>query len=132
MYSKTTFGITVTATPIFAEEQSSEINSYYVWAYNIRIHNNSKNNVQLLNRQWRITDAYGKIEEVSGPGVIGQQPVLKPGTFFEYSSGTNLGTSSGIMSGAYQLQNLDQEGDFWEVEIPAFSLDSPYTRSAVN
>lgn len=132
MYKKTTFGITIYAEPIFVSEQSSAEHSYFVWAYNIRIENNSENTVQLLHRFWRITDAFGSSEEIDGPGVIGEQPVLKSGQIHQYTSGTHLKTSSGIMSGSYQFENLDCEGEFYEVEIPAFSLDSPFTRQVVN
>lgn len=132
MYEKTTFGISVTSTPVFIPEQSSPLNGYFVWLYTIRIVNNSENEVQLLNRHWRITDAFGNLEEVKGPGVIGEQPVLSPGDSYEYSSGTNLRTSSGIMQGSYQFQNLDKKEEFLEVEIPAFSLDSPFTQGVIN
>ena len=109
MYEKTTFGIKITAEPIFMAEQSSPARAHFVWLYNIKIENNSENAVQLLSRYWRITNAFGNSEEVNGPGVIGEQPVLAPGESHQYSSGTHLNTSSGIMHGAYQFQNLDKK-----------------------
>jgi ApaG protein len=85
--------------------------------------NLSKDEVQLISRHWKIADAQGSIKEVKGPGVVGEQPVLKPGTAFEYTSGTLLPTSSGIMMGSYQM--VTTAGEPFEVEIPAFSLDVP-------
>ena len=129
MYKKTTFGITITAEPYFAAEQSSAAHGHYVWGYNISIKNNSEKTVQLMDRHWRITDSFGNFEEVRGAGVIGKQPVLKPGEEHTYSSGTNLKTSSGIMHGTYKFKDLEKEEEYYEVEIPAFSLDSPYTEA---
>jgi ApaG protein len=81
--------------------------------------------VKLEHRYWRITDAIGRVQEVSGPGVIGEQPIIPPGGSFEYTSGTPLPTSSGIMMGRYGM--IDQRGQAFDVDIPAFSLDSPHT-----
>jgi ApaG protein len=80
--------------------------------------------VQLLTRHWRITDSNGNVQEVRGEGVVGEQPVLEPGSSFEYTSGTPLPTPSGIMVGTYQMAS--QGGSRFDVEIPAFSLDSPH------
>ena len=79
--------------------------------------------MQLLNRHWQITDGLGRIQEVRGPGVVGEQPVLRPGEAFEYTSGCPLNTSTGIMVGTYEMETLD--GERFDVDIPAFSLDSP-------
>ncbi len=122
-YSSTTGSIRVMVKPQFLEDQSEPTENHFVWAYHVRIENNGERTVQLLNRHWTITDAFGRIQEVRGPGVVGEQPVLGPGESFEYTSGTPLGTPSGIMSGTYEMADDD---DLFEVVIPAFSLDSPY------
>jgi ApaG protein len=124
MYQATTRAIQVTVTPAYQEEQSSPGENRYVWAYHIRIENHGSETVQLLNRYWHITDSLGHVEEVRGPGVVGEQPVLRPGEAYEYTSGCPLSTPSGIMVGSYEMQNAD--GSQFEVDIPAFSLDSPH------
>ena len=90
MYAQSTNGITVTARPIYLEEQSSPGEHRYVWAYQIRIENGSDDTVQLLTRHWQITDANGRVQEVRGDGVVGEQPILEPGQMFEYTSGCPL------------------------------------------
>ena len=128
-YSSTTGSIRVMVKPQFLEDQSEPTENHFVWAYHVRIENNGERTVQLLNRHWTITDAFGRIQEVRGPGVVGEQPVLGPGESFEYTSGTPLGTPSGIMSGTYEMADDD---DLFEVVIPAFSLDSPYQPGQVH
>ena len=96
--------ITVTVKPIYLDDQSAPDESHFVWAYHIRIENNGGETVQLRNRYWRITDSLGRVQEVRGAGVVGEQPVLKPGESFEYTSGTPLPTPSGIMTGTYQME----------------------------
>jgi len=130
MYSETTRSITVTVKPIYLEDQSSPGDNHYVWAYQVRIENNGGETVQLLRRYWRITDALGRVQEVRGPGVVGEQPVLEPGESFEYTSGTPLATPSGIMVGRYEMETRD--GESFEVAIPAFSLDSPHQPIQLN
>ena len=105
------------------EEQSEPDDSHFVFAYHIRIQNNGRDVVQLLNRYWQITDGRGRIQEVRGPGVVGEQPVLQPGEAFEYTSGCPLNTETGIMVGTYEMETLD--GERFDVDIPAFSLDAP-------
>jgi ApaG protein len=124
MYSKTTQAIEVSVKPIYLDEQSAPDEGRFVWAYQIRIENKGDKRVQLLNRYWRITDALGRIHEVRGAGVVGEQPVLLPGEAFEYTSGTPLPTSSGFMVGTYEM--VSDSGDRFEVDIPAFSLDCPH------
>lgn len=124
MYQTTTRGIAVTVKPVYLEDQSSPADNYYVWAYQVRIENRGPQTVQLRTRHWQITDARGQIQEVRGPGVVGEQPVLKPGQTFEYTSGTPLPTPSGIMVGSYQMES--ESGETFDVAIPAFSLDSPH------
>lgn len=130
MYEKTTREITITVQPFYLDEQSSPDEEHYVWAYKVSIENGGDDTVQLLNRHWRITDKLGRLQEVKGAGVIGEQPILKPGERFEYTSGTPLPTPSGIMVGSYEME--DGSGERFEVDIPAFSLDSPYDGAAVN
>jgi len=130
MYSETTRSVTITVRPEYLEDQSKPDENHYVWAYHIRIENHGTRTVQLLTRYWRIVDSTGRTQEVRGPGVVGEQPVLHPGESFEYSSGTPLSTPSGIMVGSYQMTT--DGGDKFEVAIPAFSLDSPHIRRSVH
>lgn len=130
MYSAITRSIRIIVKPLFLEDQSSPAESHYVWAYHVRIENQGGETVQLRTRYWRITDAMGVVKEVRGPGVVGEQPVLEPGDSFEYTSGTPLGTPSGIMLGTYQMETPD--GEMFDVEIPAFSLDSPHQNVRLN
>jgi ApaG protein len=130
MYSKTTQDISVTVQPVYLDEQSSPDENYFVWAYNVKIENSGAGTVQLRSRYWKITDARGRVQEVRGPGVVGEQPVLKPGDSFEYTSGTPLPTSSGFMVGTYQMVN--EAGEQFDVAIPAFSLDSPHEARRLN
>ncbi len=124
MFTKTTHGVKVTAQPQFLAEHSAPDEGHYVWAYTIQLENHGNETVQLLNRHWQITDAQGLTQEVHGSGVIGEQPVLKPGEAFRYTSGTALGAPSGIMRGRYEMAS--PTGTHFDVDIPAFSLDSPY------
>lgn len=130
MYSKTTHGIAITVQPIYLDEQSSPDENYFVWAYNVRIENRGGDTVRLESRYWRITDARGRVQEVRGPGVVGEHPVLEPGDSFEYTSGTPLPTPSGFMVGSYQM--VDKAGTAFDVAIPAFSLDSPHESRRLN
>ncbi|MBM3534045.1 MAG: Co2+/Mg2+ efflux protein ApaG [Alphaproteobacteria bacterium] len=123
-YVAETKEIKVSVKPTFLEDQSSPTDDHYVWAYHVRIENGGQSTVQLLNRHWRITDARGRMQEVRGRGVVGEQPVLKPGQSFEYTSGVPLSTPSGIMFGTYEMD--DGAGTTFEVSVPAFSLDSPH------
>ena len=124
MYKQRTQDLTVTVVPEFLNEHSRPDEGHYVWAYQVRIENDGVETVQLRSRHWRITDANGLVQEVRGAGVVGEQPVLEPGETFEYTSGTPLNAPSGIMVGSYGMQTDD--GDMIEVDIPAFSLDSPH------
>ena len=130
MYEKTTRAITISVRPFYLDEQSSPEEEHYVWAYKVNIENGGGETVTLLNRHWRITDSLGRLQEVQGAGVVGEQPILKPGDSFEYTSGTPLQTPSGIMVGTYEMES--DEGERFMVDIPAFSLDSPYESGAVN
>lgn len=112
------------------EDQSSPEDSHFVWSYAVEINNDGAETVQLKSRMWRITDALGRTEEVRGAGVVGQTPVIEPGKSFQYTSGCPLKTPQGIMVGSYQMS--DEAGKLFDVAIPAFSLDSPYTRRSMN
>ena len=130
MYEATTRSIRVRVEPTFIDEQSDPDKSRYFWAYTIDIANAGKETVQLRSRYWRITDGRGRVEEVRGPGVIGETPVLKPGESFRYTSGCPLTTPSGIMGGRYQM--VTDQGTPFEIDIPTFSLDLPHVRQSVN
>lgn len=130
MYSKVTRGIRITVEPRFLEDQSSPTENHFVWAYHVRIENQGGETVQLRTRYWHITDAFGRVQEVRGPGVVGEQPVLAPGGAFEYTSGTPLATPSGIMQGSYRMET--RGGDAFDAAVPAFSLDSPHQPRQLN
>ena len=115
-YERTTNGISVTVEPQYLDDRSRPDEGYFVWSYTVTIVNNGKRTVTLKTR-------YGKLQEVRGAGVVGEQPTLAPGGTFRYTSGAPLGTPSGFMSGAYQMETED--GEPLNVDIPAFSLDSP-------
>jgi len=122
-YNLVTNSISVTVLTSYLDDESLPRDSHYVWVYQVIIENRGSDTVQLMDRYWHITDSNGHVQEVRGPGVIGRQPVLKPGETFEYASGTHLQTSSGIMYGHYEMQTSD--GKKFNVDIPTFSLDSP-------
>ena len=130
MYSATTKAIRVSVKPIFLDDQSTPSEDHYVWAYQVTIENTGSATVQLINRHWRITDAQGRMQEVKGEGVVGEQPRLGPGQLFEYTSGTPLTTPSGLMMGSYEME--DERGQRFDIDIPAFSLDSPYQARQLN
>ena len=130
MYRAVTRKIEVTVTPRFSTERSSPPNSYYFWTYTIDITNLGGETVQLKTRHWRITDALGRLQEVKGPGVVGEEPVLEPGESFEYTSGVPLPTPSGFMVGSYGM--VTPQGERFDIEIPAFSLDSSYAERTIN
>jgi len=130
MYISTTHNVTVSVEPTYLDGESVPEKNIYVWAYTVRIENKGADTLQLRTRHWKITDAYGRVQEVKGPGVVGEQPVLKPGEMFEYTSGTPLNTPSGIMGGTYAMEK--DTGELFDVEIPPFSLDAPGTARLVN
>jgi ApaG protein len=130
MYTAVSHQIKVTVRPKYLEEQSEPDESRYFWSYTIEIANVGDRIVQLTHRHWQITDASGRREEVRGPGVVGEQPKLKPGDAFSYTSGCPLKTPSGIMVGTYRM--VDESGAAFDVAIPAFSLDSPHVKRMLN
>ena len=130
MYRAVTRQIEVTVEPAFMPDRSIPDKGQFFWSYTIVITNSGDETVQLRTRHWIITDANGKREEVRGPGVVGEQPVLAPGERFEYTSGVPLSTASGIMAGRYQM--VSETGERFEIEVPAFSLDSPSGKRVLN
>ncbi len=130
MYERITRGVKIIVRPQYLDGQSKPEEGHFVWAYTITIENHGRETVTLRTRYWKITDANGQVQEVRGAGVVGEQPELKPGDTYSYTSGCPLKTSSGFMVGAYQMQKAD--GEFINVDIPAFSLDSPHEKHAIN
>ena len=130
MYRAVTRQIEVTVEPNFMPERSSEAELRYFWSYTIVITNAGPETVQLRTRHWIITDATGRTQEVRGEGVVGEQPTLGPGERFQYTSGVPLPTSSGFMTGRYQM--VTDRGERFEIDIPTFSLDSPQARRTLN
>ena len=130
MFSKTTNNINVSVKSYYLEEQSEPDEQHYVWAYQVTINNIGQQTVQLKKRYWKITDSNGVNKEVRGAGVIGEQPILRPGEKFEYTSGTPLSTPSGFMEGYYEMETKD--GNRFDASIPLFSLDSPYISNQIN
>lgn len=130
MYRATTRSIQVTVTPSYQADRSSPDEAHFVWAYTIEILNLGLDVVQLRAREWHITDANGQTNVVAGPGVVGEQPVLRPGESFEYTSGCPLTTPSGIMVGHYAMRT--DGGEAFDVAIPAFSLDVPDSERVLN
>jgi len=119
------YAITVAVATRFLDEQSAPDEGRYVFAYTIRIANGGEVAARLLSRHWLITDANGKVQEVRGDGVVGQQPWLKPGGEFEYTSGAVLETFCGQMKGSYQM--LADDGTAFDAEIAPFALTIPRT-----
>lgn len=130
MYKAVTRGIRVTVAPRFVEEESSPDKGQYFFAYTVEITNMDTERVQLRARYWKIVDGNGQVQEVRGAGVVGKQPVLGPGETFTYTSGCPLHTPDGTMEGSYVMMTAD--GETFNAEIPAFSLDSPHARRVVH
>ena len=122
-YSATTRGIEVVVEAMYLAEQSDPEQSRYAWAYRVRIANRGRETVQLLRRTWRITDARGRVMNVHGEGVVGEQPVIQPGGSFDYVSGCPLATPTGSMQGSYHV--LGADGAAFDVAIPKFALTAP-------
>ena len=129
-YEARTRDLVVRVHPYFLPDQSDPQDRKWVWGYDVEIENHGAEVVQLISRHWVITDALGRVEEVEGDGVVGEQPVLKPGEAFRYTSGCPLTTPSGEMRGAYQM--LTDDGEAFEAEVPAFSLHLPGAHRKVN
>lgn len=130
MYRAVTRQIEVTVEPNYLPERSSIQKGQYFWSYTIVITNTGADTVQLHSRLWIITDGVGRKRDVRGEGVVGAQPVLAPGQRFEYTSGVELPTTSGFMTGRYQMASAS--GERFEIDIPTFSLDSPDGKRVLN
>ena len=130
MYRAVTRNIEVLVTPRYVADRSSPENNYFFWAYTIAITNHGTDTVQLKTRHWRITDATGRLQEVRGAGVVGEEPILKSGESFEYTSGVPLQTPSGFMTGTYGM--VSAAGEHFDIEIPTFSLDSGGGKRTLN
>lgn len=129
-YSHISNEIKISVFPVYLESQSSPDENHFLWAYHVCIENMRDETIQLKTRYWQITDSLGRTQEVRGGGVIGEQPILDPGEIFEYTSDTPLSTPSGVMVGSYKMEA--ECGDMFDVQIPPFSLDSPYQNFSVN
>ena len=130
MYNSTTSDISVSVLPVYIDERSKPAKGQYFWAYRVVIQNQSSKTVQLISRYWHIRDGNGKVQEVSGSGVVGEKPVIEPGQSYEYTSGCPLKTTSGIMSGHYMMKT--PEGKILKIAIPTFSLDLPDAQPTFN
>jgi len=130
VFAQTTGDITVKVIPQFLKRESEPDSGKFAWAYTVVVQNESSEPVQILNRNWKIVDSNGFIQEVSGQGVVGQTPTILPGESYEYTSMTNLLTGSGMMLGAYDV--CSKSGKKFSVEVPAFSLDSEFGTSLPN
>jgi ApaG protein len=125
MSEESTYEIEIRVETAFLEEDSAPDDERYVFSYTIRICNSGSVGARLLNRHWVITDANGKVQEVRGDGVVGEQPWLQPGECFEYTSGAILETSVGTMQGSYGM--IGDDGIAFEANIPPFILAVPRT-----
>lgn len=130
MYEAVTRGVRVTVRPEYQADKSSPEENRWFWAYTVEIANLGETAVRLRARHWRIVDAAGRIQEVTGPGVVGEQPLIQPGESFEYTSGCPLGTTSGFMVGTYRMELAT--GEYFDADIPAFSLDLPQATRVLN
>ena len=130
LYEAETRGVRVRVAPSFLPEHSDADERRFVWAYSVEIENGGRETVRLIDRHWTITDGRGRVEEVQGPGVVGEQPTLRPGDVYNYTSGCPLGTDSGAMVGSYGM--VTDTGERFEAAIPAFSLHVPGAERVVN
>ena len=129
-YELETRRIRVAVKPAYLDDQSDPEDDRYVWSYTVTIENRGPEPVQLLSRYWTIVDGQGRMQEVRGAGVVGEEPLLKAGESFEYTSGVPLQTPSGFMAGTYGM--VSSSGEHFDIEIPAFSLDSGDSRRTLN
>lgn len=129
-WSQTTHNMTVSVRVEFLPEQSDPEQQRYSWAYHVTITNHRDEDIQLIKRHWKIVDANGNQAEVSGFGVVGEQPVITPNDSYEYSSGCPLSTNSGMMYGHYQM--INQQGEMFTITIPAFPLEIPGATKYLN
>ena len=124
------YNVKVFVESTYLEDHSDPYEDSYLWSYKVIIKNNEKEKIKLISRHWKIFDSNGNFREVKGKGVVGEQPTIEPGDKFEYTSGTPLTTSSGFMEGTYEMQS--DNGNFFDVQIPQFSLDTPFENNELN
>ena len=116
-------GVTVRVAVSYLAEQSAPVSGRWFWSYHIRIENRGTKSIQLLSRHWLITDGRGALHEVRGEGVVGETPLIAPGSSFDYVSGCPLATPTGTMEGSYRM--VDEDGEPFDVDIPKFPLIGP-------
>ncbi len=121
----TTRGVHVQVESVFDPERSSPEQSRWFFLYTVTISNQGVETVRLISRHWIITDGEGHVEEIKGPGVVGEQPILEPGQSFQYTSGCPLPTAFGFMRGTYQM--VAQGGESFDAQIADFELSEPYS-----
>lgn len=131
VFEETTQGIVVRVEPRFQMQESDPAARRFVWSYRVEIENRSRETVRLINREWSITDAAGQRQEIQGAGVVGQQPLLRPGERFQYTSAAPLRGPSGVMVGRYEMERAIT-GERFFIAIPAFALDSPLQSKLAN
>lgn len=129
-YLAVTNNIEVAVWPEFIDGKSGLVGELYVWSYLVRIENKTKHSVKLVSRYWKIIDEGGSVQEVTGEGVIGEQPTILPQESYQYTSGVHLKRPSGVMMGKYFME--DSSGNKFEVTIPSFSLDVPSQKNTIN
>ena len=129
-YNATTCDISVTVWPEFIDNKAGLNGDIYVWSYQVLVENKREEAVQIIKRSWKIVDEKGTVQEISGEGVVGEQPTIAAGASYQYSSGVHLRCPSGIMTGTYKMQKNNLE--IFEVKIPTFSLDVPSVKSVIN
>ncbi|SNY91876.1 ApaG protein [Cohaesibacter sp. ES.047] len=122
-YKAITGSVQVIVETEYEPDRSCEEEGEHFWAYHIEIHNLGQSDIQLRARYWRIVDGMGRVHEVRGRGVVGEEPLIEAGDWYSYSSGCPLSSDSGIMSGHFEMEADD--GSLFEVVIPSFSLDLP-------
>ena len=129
-FERTTNDISVSVTPIFMDDQSDPEKHFYLWAYQVRIENHGQDSITILDRQWHVIDALGTSQDITGTGIFKERPSLNPGDSFEYTNTIPLSTTSGFMTGKYDIEK--NRGTFLEIDAPPFSLDSPYEHKVLN
>ena len=131
LFEQRTKDVVVRVEPEFLAEQSSPTDSRFIWAYTVEIDNQGAEDLTVTERFWQIADSRGQVQEVRGKGVVGEKPVVKPGEIFRYTSGAPLTAPSGMMRGTYTVQEAGS-GESYDVDIPAFVLDSPHEGLVLN
>jgi len=131
LFEQRTKDVVVRVEPEYLAEQSSPSDSRFIWAYTVEIDNQGAEDLTVTERFWQIADSRGQVQEVRGKGVVGEKPVVKPGEVFRYTSGAPLTAPSGMMRGTYTVQGVNS-GESYDVDIPAFVLDSPHEGLILN